>query len=154
MLPTKEVILDVDGSEVRIGVVACAELQKVGSTPLFYLQYVRYNVADRNEIRKTREQWIDGLPQRYERAREFQYVPALVLSVETPVDALLSPRSDQEQLQEPYREALKNKFPRAADLTDRLCRCGEQRSSTDASYNEVRAGLVYREPVPEICTGR
>ena len=75
---------------------------------------------DREETEKART---------YKRKVDPEYVPMLVNAIEGPVDAVLSPPSDHPWQAEPYRMNLADKFPDAADLTERFSRKGSARAA-------------------------
>jgi len=68
----------------------------------------------------------------------------LVRAVKDRVDVLVSPPSDHAWQPKPYREALLDKFPDAADLTSCFSRTGTMRASTKAAFDEVLASLAYK----------
>ncbi len=112
---------------------------KKDSGPFAYLQNFRHEWSkilgkDREETEKART---------YKRKVDPEYVPMLVNAIEGPVDAVLSPPSDHPWQAEPYRMNLADKFPDAADLTERFSRKGSARAAKGAILDELTAGLVY-----------
>jgi hypothetical protein len=112
---------------------------KKDSGPFAYLQNFRHEWLkilgkDREETEKART---------YKRKVDPEYVPMLVNAIEGPVDAVLSPPSDHPWQAEPYRMNLADKFPDAADLTERFSRNGSARAAKGATLDELTAGLVY-----------
>lgn len=68
----------------------------------------------------------------------------LFAHIESPVAALVSPRSSRPELTMPYREALMVRFQRAVDLTGRFERTGELRAGEGATVAELVDATRYR----------
>jgi len=72
----------------------------------------------------------------------FKYT-ALLADAVGHVDAFASPPSDHPLQAEPYRRAIANRQPNAADVTTSFTRRGEARAGIGATFDAIVSGLDY-----------
>ncbi|MER8895927.1 hypothetical protein [Mesorhizobium sp. M0676] len=128
-VPVKSPILDVR-------VIALYKGKEPG--PFDYLQGMRSGI-----LRALGNPEETEVARRYHR-REQEFFELLSQKVPGPVTAVLSPPSDFAWQAEPYREAIKRKFPNAIDLTPAMTRPGQFRAGKGATVDQVVSGLSYQ----------
>jgi hypothetical protein len=80
----------------------------------------------------------------------WKHVSLLAGEVPGPISAIVSPPSRFPKHAEPYREALKNKFPHVTDLTKRFERRANALSGEGASLEDISAAMKYRSEGDEV----
>ncbi|MGO9362373.1 MAG: hypothetical protein ACLP02_02790 [Rhodomicrobium sp.] len=110
-------------------------LTKDGASDIGYLQRVR-------SMKNVKGELLRDMEERYtQMTRTWSH--QLASHIEGPVEAVVSPPSSRPYLAEPYRNAIRNKFAAAVDLTPRLTRSCEYFSGEGATFDAMMQAVSY-----------